>query len=87
MNADKKKVISERNNQGVTLGGGKGSKTVNCLDNLKDLKKQNSKFSRNIKALNKKVKTKMMKEMIMMNLKMMVANLGWGQSKKKYKKN
>ena len=32
---DKKKVISERNNQGVRLGGGKGSKPRNGMDNFK----------------------------------------------------
>ena len=40
-NADKKKVIYERNRQGVKLGGGKGSMTGNNLDKLKKLKNQN----------------------------------------------
>ena len=40
----------------MKLGDGKGSRTLNDLDNIKELKKQKSKFKRNIKALKKKVK-------------------------------
>ena len=40
----------------MKLGDGKGSKTGNELDNLKDLNKKNSKFKRKIKFLKKKVK-------------------------------
>ena len=54
-NAYKKKIIAERNNQGLKLGNGKGSKTGNKLDKLKELKKKNSKFKRKIKELKKKV--------------------------------
>ena len=39
----------------MKLGDGKGSRTLNDLDNIKELKKQKSKFKRNIKALKKKV--------------------------------
>ena len=41
--------------KGVKLGYGKLSKTGNDIDKLKELKKQNSKFKRNTKDLNKKV--------------------------------
>ena len=54
-NADKKKVIDERKKQRVKLGDGKESKTVNELDNIKELKKQNPKFKRKIKAIKKNV--------------------------------
>ena len=54
-NADKKKFIPERNSQGVKLVGRKGRKTGNELDNIKELKNQNSKFKSNIKALKKRV--------------------------------
>ena len=54
-NAYKKKIIAERNNQGLKLGYGKGSKTGNKLDKLKELKKKNSKLKNKIKALNNKV--------------------------------
>ena len=54
-NEDKKKFISERKNHGVKLGDWKGNKTGNELDRFKELKKQNSRFKRNIKALKKKV--------------------------------
>ena len=53
-NVNKKEVIHERKKQGVKLGDGKGSKTVNELDKLKELKKKNPKFKRNIKSLKKK---------------------------------
>ena len=40
----RRKFIDERKKQGVKLGHGKGSNTENKLDNLKESKKQNSKF-------------------------------------------
>ena len=52
---DKKKVISEINSQGFKLGCVKGRKTGNELDNIKELKNQNSNFKSNIKALKNKV--------------------------------
>ena len=54
-NADKKKFIPERNSQVVKLVGRKGRNTENELDNIKELKNQNSKFKSKIKALKKKV--------------------------------
>ena len=54
-NADKKKFIPERNSQVVKLVGRKGRNTGNELDNIKELKNQNSKFKSKIKALKKKV--------------------------------
>ena len=54
-NADKKKVIDERKKQGARLGDGKGSKTGNEQDNIKELNKKKSKFKRNIKSLKKKI--------------------------------
>ena len=48
---DKKRVISERNDQGVKLGDIKGSKTGNYLDKVKELKTHNSKFKMIIKSL------------------------------------
>ena len=54
-NSEKKKVIAKRKKQGVKLVYGKGSKTGNELDKTKELKKQNPRFKRNIKALKKKV--------------------------------
>ena len=57
--AEKKKFISERKKQGkkqgVKLGDGNGIKTGNDLDDIKELKKQNPKFKKKIKALKKKV--------------------------------
>ena len=55
-NTDKNKVIDEEKNQGVKLSYGKGSKTVNELDNIKELNKQNLNIKGNIKALKKKAK-------------------------------
>ena len=54
-NVDKKKVIYERNTQGVKLGYRKGSKTAYDRNNLKELKKKQFKLKSNIKALKKKV--------------------------------
>ena len=39
----------------MKLGDGKGSKTGNEIDKIKEIKKKNYKFKRNIKALKKKV--------------------------------
>ena len=54
-NEDKKKVIYERNNLGVKLGGGKGSKNGNELDKLRELKNKKSMFKRSIRALKKNI--------------------------------
>ena len=49
-NADKEKIISERNKWGVKLGYGKESMTGNNLDNLKDLKGYNVNPKRKINS-------------------------------------
>ena len=48
-------MIDERKKQGVKIGDRKESKTVNELDNIKELKNYNFKSKRNIKALKNKV--------------------------------
>ena len=55
LNADRKKFISEIKKQGVKLGDGKGSKTGNEIDKIKELNKKNPKFKRKIKVPKKKV--------------------------------
>ena len=42
-------------NQGIKLGNGKGSKPINVLYNLKELKNKNTKFKRNTTAPKKTV--------------------------------
>ena len=59
----------------MKLGDGKGSKTGNEIDKLRELRKKNYKFKRNIKHCRRRLQMKMMKETIMMNLKMMLTNL------------
>ena len=48
-------MIDERKKQGVKIGDRKESKTVNELNNIKELKNYNFKSKRNIKALKNKV--------------------------------
>ena len=73
-NAYKKKVISKSNNKGVKLGYGKGSKTGNNLNKIRQFKKNPSSKGRS-KHQRRGIKITMMKEMIRPNLKMLVTNL------------
>ena len=73
----------------MKLGYGKGSKTGNDLDKTRELNKNNSKFKRNIIALNKKVIQEKYGDKGDDNDKPEDSGnqFGWKQSYKKSKKN